>query len=153
MTLAIGWLHDGGDHRRNRLHDAGDWHPGKEPRSRARARGSPRKVVSSGGEPESSDFKLATACYFECYRAERGEDPVFGSIEGKSMKTLLAKARGGEKACEFIRRAFKSFRRKTATIQQIAKDPGSFNDDAPKRGQSVQHAPVDDPEFASLGRK
>jgi hypothetical protein len=27
MTLAIGWLHDGGDTVGTWLHDAGDWHP------------------------------------------------------------------------------------------------------------------------------
>ena len=27
MTLAIGWLHDGGDTVETWLHQAGDWHP------------------------------------------------------------------------------------------------------------------------------
>jgi hypothetical protein len=119
-------------------------------RSGARApRGSQVPLIGDLGEPEKSQHQAVMACYADSYEAEHGEKPVIGSIEGKAVKDLLKKAGSAEKACEFIGRAFLSFRRSTVTIQQIAKDPSTFHPEALKRGQRPVQATT--PELDGLG--
>ncbi|HET9930834.1 MAG TPA: helix-turn-helix domain-containing protein [Polyangiaceae bacterium] len=105
-------------------------------------------LLSEPAEPEpaepevaSSDHRIVTECYFECFERERGQRPVFRSIEGKAVKDLLTAAGSAERACEFIRRAFASFRRKTVTIQQIAKDPSAFAVEARQGACAPQETP------------
>jgi hypothetical protein len=118
------------------VHEVHSKEPNKEPnegtqrsRAGARKRSAPSQVLLIA-EPEQSapdsEHQTVCACYFETFKAQRGEDPVFGPLEGKAIKDLLRKAGTAERACEFIKRAFKSFRAATVTIQQIAKDPSAF---------------------------
>jgi hypothetical protein len=108
-------------------------------KDRAVARDVRRRPVDGSKKPkpegQSSEHKQVTEHYFERYEAEHGEKPIFDSVEGKAVNALLKKVGSAEKANDFIDRAFESFRRKTVTIQQIAKDPSAFHADAPKRGQ------------------
>jgi hypothetical protein len=123
--------------------------------SRASARkGSQVPLLAGEGEPRQSDHQIVVDFYVVAYRSEHGEAPVFTSEEGSAVKRLLKKAGSAEKACEFIRRAFASFRKKTVTIQAIARDPSAFRED--HRNRPVQAMPegatfLDDAEQRAVG--
>ena len=113
----------------------------KEPKIRARARGrSPQVSLLAEETSEGTAHGKVVERYFQCFATEHGgERPTFDGEDGRAVKTLLKKAGSAERACEFIDRAFQSFRRSSVTIKQIARDPDGFTAEA--RGRQAAVAP------------
>lgn len=115
---------------------------GPAPGSSKKGRGESGKPKPQRTPEQLAAFNRTKNVYFQAFEAKRGEKPVFGKAEGRSIWTLLEKLKfdeaGAQKA---ISTAFQSFRGGSVTILNIAANPQGFEAETVKARPRTAAAP------------